>query len=115
MGIETALIGIGTALGVGGGGTAAAVAGGAAVAGAVGAGVGIGTAVAKNNKKRDNYAGIGAIQDPGKRQRALDNQSSEKARKILASGGNPGRLVKSQGLTGSTSSGSSARRRLMGG
>lgn len=115
MGVET-LIALGAAVG---GGISKASGGsfwkGAAL-GSLTGGVGVGadrmTGGHLTKKKKDPYAKNPAG-DLTKQQRAIITDSSDKARRLLMSG-NPQRLVTSTGLTGSTRSGSSARKRLLG-
>jgi hypothetical protein len=118
MGIETLImLGVGAAVG---GGISKASGGsfwkGAALGAATG-GIGVGidrmTGGHVTGKKKDSQQVQNPAGNLSQQQQAISADSSEKARQMLISG-NPQRLVASSGLSGNTSSGSSARRKLLG-
>lgn len=132
MGIEIA---IAAAVGAAVGGTVSKASGGSfwkgAALGAATGGVGVGIDRAtggnvtgrRNREREKKYFKRGDLVGAGKAspragtsgyvQSQINKNSAQKARQMLVSG-NPQRLVASSGLTGNTSSGSSARRRLSG-
>lgn len=71
------------------------------------------TAKQEAQKKQETKSIKNPAGDLAQQQATINSDSSEKARQLLISG-NPQRLVASSGLSGNTSSGSSARRRLLG-